>query len=252
MIIDAHVHVGVSTAYNFSANVDDLLRLADENGIDKLFVTDFTALVHDMREGNDALGKAVRQHPDRILGYVSIPTMNFDNGALEEIDRCVLEYGMRGIKIYSYPKIPLVRPSVFPVLERAASHRMPILAHSTAEECEVMASPCAGGAAHDGALRQHGSGAGRLDACGAGCGAQSFTHAGNRKQCGQQRLVRVHNRTHRFGTHYLRYRHAAARSKRADGACERGRHWPGRERLDIRRQYGANVGAKSVAARGDE
>ena len=140
MIIDAHVHVGVSTAYNFSANVDDLLRLADENGIDKLFVTDFTALVHDMREGNDALGKAVRLHPDRILGYVSIPTMNFDNGALEEIDRCVHEYGMRGIKIYSYPKIPLVRPSVFPVLERAASHRMPILAHSTAEECEVMAS----------------------------------------------------------------------------------------------------------------
>ncbi len=140
MIIDAHVHVGVSTAYNFSANADDLLRLADENGIDKLFVTDFTALVHDMREGNDTLGKAIRRHPDRLLGYVSIPTMNFDNGALEEIDRCVHEYGMRGIKIYSYPMIPLVRPSVFPVLERAASHRMPILAHSTGEECEVMAS----------------------------------------------------------------------------------------------------------------
>ncbi len=140
MIIDAHVHVGVSTAYNFAATADDLLRLADENGIDRIFVTDFTALVHDMREGNDTLGKAVRRHPDRILGYVSIPTMNFDNGALEEIDRCVHEYGMRGIKIYSYAMTPLVRPSVFPVMERAASHRMPILAHSTAEECEVMAA----------------------------------------------------------------------------------------------------------------
>ena len=104
MIIDAHVHVGNSTAYNFSASVDDLLRLADDNGIDRLFVTDFTALIHDMREGNDCLGKAIRQHPDRILGYVSIPTMNFDNGALEEIDRCVNEYGMRGIKSTPIPR----------------------------------------------------------------------------------------------------------------------------------------------------
>lgn len=140
MIIDSHVHIGNSTAYNFYANADDLLRLADDNGIDKLFVTDFTALIHDMREGNDALGKVIRRHPDRILGYVSIPTMNFENGALDEIDRCVHEYGMRGIKIYSYPMLPLVRPSVFPVLERAASYRMPILAHSTGEECEIMAS----------------------------------------------------------------------------------------------------------------
>jgi len=140
VIIDAHVHAGVSTLFNFVASSDDLLRFADKYGIDRLFVTNFTALVHDMQEGNDELGQALRKHSDRLIGYVSIPTMNFAHGALEEIERCVHEYGMRGIKIYSYEKLPLVRPSLFPVLAKAADYRMVVLAHATPEECEAMAA----------------------------------------------------------------------------------------------------------------
>ena len=175
MIIDAHVHVGVSTAYNFSANADDLLRLADENGIDKLFVTDFTALVHDMREGNDALGKAVRLHPDRILGYVSIPTMKLRQwraGGNRPLCARVWHAGYQDLLI---PEDSLGAPFGFSCAGTGglASHADSGALHGRRVRGNGLAR--AGGIPHDGALRQHGAGAGRLDARGAGCGTQSFT-----------------------------------------------------------------------------
>lgn len=139
MIVDAHVHTGGYAGYS----TEDVLRMADRVGIDKIFATDITALEYEMREGNRKLYQEMRQHPDRIIGYASIPSARFGRAAVEEVQRCYEVYGMRGLKIIhqtaglgSYSLLTTINePLMFPIVAKAAEYKMPILAHATAEEC---------------------------------------------------------------------------------------------------------------------
>jgi predicted TIM-barrel fold metal-dependent hydrolase len=139
MIVDAHVHSGGYDGYS----TDDVLRLADRAGIDKIFATDSYALHYDMAEGNRRLAADMKRHPDRIIGYASITSARFQREAVDEVRRCYEIYGMRGLKIIhqtaglgSYSLLTTVNePAMYPIVAKAAEYRMPILAHATAEEC---------------------------------------------------------------------------------------------------------------------
>lgn len=140
MIIDCHVHVGETEWFHLHWDGDALVRLADRAGIDKMLVTDFTALMFNQDEGN-ALMRAVHQrHRDRIYPYFTVCSARYGRKVVEDLDRHVTDYGFRGLKIYSagtYWKI--LDPWMYPIIEKAAELRIPILAHSTAEECEAVA-----------------------------------------------------------------------------------------------------------------
>lgn len=136
MIIDGHVHIGTGAFFHMSADGDFLVRQADACGFDKLFVTELNALFYDMQEGNDALGKELARHPDRLIGYVSVPTPRLGQKAVDEVRRCHERYGMRGVKTYSYPESSIAEPGSYPLLEAAAELKMPILAHTTPAECD--------------------------------------------------------------------------------------------------------------------
>ena len=136
MIIDGHVHIGTADYFHMSADAETLIRYADAAGFDRIFVTETNALWYDMREGNDALGRDLARHPDRLLGYVSVPTPRLGPRATEEIRRCHEKYGMRGVKIYSHPEAKITEPYTYPLLETAAELKMPILAHTTPHECD--------------------------------------------------------------------------------------------------------------------
>ena len=136
MIIDGHVHIGTSTFFHMSADADFLVRMADELGFDKLFVTELTALFYNMSEGNDALAGQIARHPDRLIGYVSVPTPRINNRAVDEVRRGYEKYGYRGLKIYSHPEASIAEPGTYPLLEAAAEYGMPILAHTTPDECD--------------------------------------------------------------------------------------------------------------------
>ena len=147
MIIDSHVHLGRLQSVRAEADATALLRIADRVGIDRIFCTSCTALFYDMVEGNREIASALREHPDRILGYATIPTAYWRQEALDELERCVDSYGMRGLKIYSRPHgmggdrvmLSVNTPAMVPILERAAELRLPVLAHATPEECEALA-----------------------------------------------------------------------------------------------------------------
>ena len=147
MIIDSHVHLGRLQAVKAEADVTELLRIADRLGADRIFCTSCTALFYDMVEGNREIARALREHPDRILGYVTIPTAYWREEAIDELERCVEMYGMRGLKIYSRPHglgsdrvmLSVNTPAMVPILEKAAGWGLPVLAHATPEECEVLA-----------------------------------------------------------------------------------------------------------------
>jgi predicted TIM-barrel fold metal-dependent hydrolase len=120
------------------ADADFLVRQADAAGFHKLFVTELNALFYDMRAGNDALAKQVAMHPDRLIGYVSIPTPRLGTRAVEEVRRCYEQHGFRGIKIYSHPEASIAEPETEALLAAAAELQMPILAHTTPDECDQL------------------------------------------------------------------------------------------------------------------
>ena len=138
MIVDCHVHIGKSTRLQIDANGEMLIRVADELGIDKICCTDLTALFYDMHEGNALLAAEMKRYPDRMLGYASLHSTRFGQEAIDEVRRCVEEYGMRGLKIYSTPEMSIAEPSTIPILETCAELNIPILAHTTPQECEYL------------------------------------------------------------------------------------------------------------------
>ncbi len=138
MIIDAHVHIGTGNFFHMQADAEDLLAAADACGVDRLFVTELNALFYNMSEGNDALGAILKRYPDRLIGYVSVPTPRLGRRAVDEVHRCYETYGMRGLKIYSHPEASIAEPGTVPLLEAAAQYGMPILAHTTPAECDYL------------------------------------------------------------------------------------------------------------------
>ena len=139
MIIDSHVHIGKSQFLHIDAGGDFLVRMADVVGFDRLFVTDLTALFYDHAEGNRLLVRAMKKHPKRILGYVTVSSHRHGRAAVDEIRRGREVHRMRGIKMYSYPEAPVTERGMVPILETAAELKMPLLVHATPDECATMA-----------------------------------------------------------------------------------------------------------------
>ena len=138
MIVDAHVHIGKSTRLQIDAGGEMLVRLADELGFDKICCTDLTALFYDMHEGNRLLYEEMKRFPDRIVGYASLHSTRFGQESLEELERCRHDYGMRGLKIYSTPEASIAEPAMIPILEKCVELKLPILSHTTPQECEYL------------------------------------------------------------------------------------------------------------------
>ena len=139
MIFDSHVHIGRSTWGHIDHDADAIVALADRAGVEKMMVTDFTALQYDMWEGNEHMRRERDRYPDRIFPYFTVCSARYGRRVIEELERYVNEHGFVGLKIYSVPPLyKMVDPYMYPVIEKAAELRIPILSHSNAEECEAV------------------------------------------------------------------------------------------------------------------
>lgn len=139
-ITDCHVHIGRNTFFHMDADADLLVREADRAGIGRMLVTDIVSLFYDIEEGNAYLRKQIARHPSRMAGYYSVGQARYGPKHLEAFERHVTDHGFIGLKIYSVPPMQLiVDPYLMPLIEKSAELRVPILAHSTGEECEAIA-----------------------------------------------------------------------------------------------------------------
>ncbi len=124
--IDSHAHFGLAGATNASN-----LSYADRLGIDKLVISKPMApgspgLPEEFKACNDAIIGAVKQHPDRFLGQLTLnPT--YKNESMEEIKRCI-DLGFTGMKLYNHVKIN--SPLFYPIIEKFIDLKMIILMHS--------------------------------------------------------------------------------------------------------------------------
>jgi predicted TIM-barrel fold metal-dependent hydrolase len=138
-ITDCHVHIGQNLFFHMDADADFLVREADRAGIERMLITDIISLFYDIDEGNAYLREQIARHPDRLAGYYSVGQARYAPEHLDKFERHICEYGFIGLKIYSVPPLQLIADSyLYPMIEKAAELRVPILAHSTGEECEAI------------------------------------------------------------------------------------------------------------------
>jgi len=152
MIVDVHTHIPthMDTIPNddikedtqmrpgervrLSTNVDDYL--AGMETVDTAFVfgirrrpTDEDSPVFPWKgDVNDTAAKVVSRAPDKIIGFMSVHPDEAD--VIEEIERCVDQLGLRGIKLGpNYQDFDPKSENAFKVYERAQALGLPIVFH---------------------------------------------------------------------------------------------------------------------------
>jgi predicted TIM-barrel fold metal-dependent hydrolase len=156
--LDAHAHSAsalllayraVSNAPTARGSPTDgtvLIRRMDADGLRRAFVlstayqmaadaygtrTSESAEYARVRLENDFTAAECARYPDRLVPFLSVnPKRGY---AVEEVDRCV-EQKMRGLKLHLWNSLvdtrqPADLASVRRVVERAAHHRLPVVAH---------------------------------------------------------------------------------------------------------------------------
>jgi predicted TIM-barrel fold metal-dependent hydrolase len=80
---------------------------------------------------NDTIADYVALHPDKLVGWASVdPT---DPGCLDELERCVEDLGLRGLKVGpAYQAFDPLDRSLWPLFEKAAAYGIPMMWHQGA------------------------------------------------------------------------------------------------------------------------
>jgi predicted TIM-barrel fold metal-dependent hydrolase len=132
LVIDSHVHTGYWAVMHIPRpEFPETLATMDRLGIDSSVVNGI--LFPDCREGNDHVGRLMKQFPGRVIGAVAANQF-YRHDIADELVRCFDQLGFTGIKIhentmkqsFSYSYHPdLLRP----ILEFANARGCPLLFH---------------------------------------------------------------------------------------------------------------------------
>ena len=114
------------------------LRAMDAAGVDVAVLSVTTPATQSLpgpeavrlaREANDTLARAVAAHPDRYLGFATLPTPD-PREAAREFERCVRELGFRGAMVNGRTGEKYLDHADFlPLLEVAAGLEVPVYLH---------------------------------------------------------------------------------------------------------------------------
>ena len=134
MIIDGHIHLQATGNIYDEEEVQRCLELADRAGIDRMIYLMFLAdgrvdpQENDLRTSNDIGAELVQRHPDRFISFCYLnPSLPLEF-SLAEIDRCVVNGPMRGIKLWI--SVRADDPRLDPIMVRAAELNVPVLHHA--------------------------------------------------------------------------------------------------------------------------
>jgi predicted TIM-barrel fold metal-dependent hydrolase len=137
IVIDAHAHYGYMGMWGQrDVSIEEILVAADDAGIDKFCLSSIEALSFDMEEGNKAIYLLMKRYPGRVIGFGTLPAPYFGKRGLDEIQRAVEVYGMKGVgELETTARYPLDNPNWIAVLEKAADLKVPVLVHSVDGPC---------------------------------------------------------------------------------------------------------------------
>ena len=127
-VIDFHCHVGAWPQYGMFDDVDDMLRVMDDAGVDQACI--FNVFQGDHHRGNDEVAAVVRRHPDRFIGFAFVTPL-YPEEIESELTRAFDDLGMRAIKIYPpYFDRPVTDPVWEPIFSFAHERRLVVISHT--------------------------------------------------------------------------------------------------------------------------
>lgn len=99
MIIDADVHISPTPEGGNSIGYEELLRRMDLAGVDQALAWLQPPYMREIDGANAYVYEAMKQHPDRILGFGwADPNLGVQR-AKDTVKRCIYEYGFYGVKL---------------------------------------------------------------------------------------------------------------------------------------------------------
>ena len=128
-VIDTHAHIGPWNNFHVPcSDADGMLRTMDRAGIDQAWITAHAAIGPDCRLGN-AVVAAVRAHPDRFRGYITVSP--HDQVMLREELARYHDAGWRLLKIHpGTHQTPADAPGYRALWAFAQEHGLHVLSHA--------------------------------------------------------------------------------------------------------------------------
>ncbi len=131
-IWDAHCHLSGLPGRTPGERMAELLVFADRMGIERVCVSMGTSWSYDpspeeMRQENDDVLAALQRWPHRAFGFVYLTPNHFE-ASLAELDRCVRDGPMVGVKLWVARHCNT--PELDPIVRRAAELKAPVLQHT--------------------------------------------------------------------------------------------------------------------------
>jgi uncharacterized protein len=129
-IFDTHTHIGHGLHHGRRYSAEQLLAAMEKNGVDRSVVIPFP-VVADTRATHDEIGRAVKAHPERLVGTVCIYPYIGPDKFRDEVKRCVEEFGFRALKLQPQfqPLDPLLPIGDF-LYESALEFNLPVIIHT--------------------------------------------------------------------------------------------------------------------------
>lgn len=133
--IDIHVHLSTPGPDPSKEELERVVHTAQHFGIKRMvLVSNLTAMggpnpsIEDIRAINTHTLAAVARRPDVFIGFCYLNPSHPLSFIKEELDRCIVQGGMRGIKLWIAVKA--TDPRLDAVMESAASLGVPVLHHA--------------------------------------------------------------------------------------------------------------------------
>jgi len=135
-VVDFHTHIYGDLPDPDPADLDRMARLAAHCGIGKLaMLGNATGLLKDQDPPPDLIADintytlgAMAARPDVLIGFAYLNPANPPGFTAEEIDRCIVRGGMRGIKLWI--SVNATDGRVEPIIERAVELDIPVVYHT--------------------------------------------------------------------------------------------------------------------------
>jgi predicted TIM-barrel fold metal-dependent hydrolase len=129
MKVDFHVHQPARSGEGtYPYKAADYIAFMDEHSIDISVMLTIDGFWADPRACNDYLAEWCAPFPDRIVPFCTVDPRK--EGAAEEVERCVTELGMRGVKFHNWLQgFSPLEGFMAPVCERASSLGIPLFFH---------------------------------------------------------------------------------------------------------------------------
>jgi predicted TIM-barrel fold metal-dependent hydrolase len=99
VIIDADVHISPINEDGNSISVEELLKRMEQAGVDKAVAWLQPPYMREVYQGNEYIYRAMKQYPDKILGFGWVdPNLGVEK-AKEMVKKCIYDYGFFGVKL---------------------------------------------------------------------------------------------------------------------------------------------------------